>query len=43
MNEKEQKEIYSLLEKIFDLWSTLSKQAEDINVITEENQKLKNS
>ena len=43
LNEKDQKEIDSLLEKIFDLQSTLSKQAEEIRVLTEENQKLKNS
>ena len=43
LNENDQKEIDSLLEKIFDLQTTLSKQAEEIRVLTEENQKLKNS
>ena len=40
-NEKDQKEIDGLLEKIFDLQTTLSKQAEEIRVLTEENKKLK--
>ena len=41
LNEKDQKEIDGLLEKIFDLQTTLSKQAEEIRVLTEENKKLK--
>ena len=43
LNEKDQKEIDDLLEKIFDLQTTLSKQAEEIRVLTEENKKLKQS
>ena len=35
--------ISGLLEKIFDLQTTLSKQAEEIRVLTEENKKLKQS
>ena len=42
LNEQDQKEIDQLLEKIFDLQTTLSKQAEEIRVLTEENKKLKN-
>ena len=41
MNEEDQKEINELLEKIFDLQTTLSKQTEEIRVLTEENKKLK--
>ena len=41
--DKDQKEIDGLLEKIFDLQTTLSKQAEEIRVLTEENKKLKQS
>ncbi len=43
LNEEDQKEINTLLEKIFDLQTTLSKQAEEIRVLTEENKKLKES
>ena len=42
LNEKDQKEINELLEKIFDLQTNLSKQNEEIRVLTEENKKLKN-
>ena len=41
LNEKDQKEINELLEKIFDLQTNLSKQNEEIRVLTEENKKLK--
>ena len=41
-NERDQKEINELLEKIFDLQTNLSKQNEEIRVLTEENKKLKN-
>ena len=41
LNEKDQKEINDLLEKIFDLQTNLSKQNEEIRVLTEENKKLK--
>ena len=37
----EEKEINGLIEKIFDLQAKLSKQAEEIRVLTEENKKLK--
>ena len=43
LNEKDQKEIDELLEKIFDLQTILSKQAEEIRILTEENKKLKHS
>ena len=42
LNERDQKEINELLEKIFDLQTNLSKQNEEIRVLTEENKKLKN-
>ena len=42
LNERDQKEINELLEKIFDLQTSLSKQNEEIRVLTEENKKLKN-
>ena len=42
LNEQDQKEINELLEKIFDLQTNLSKQNEEIRVLTEENKKLKN-
>ena len=41
LNERDQKEINELLEKIFDLQTSLSKQNEEIRVLTEENKKLK--
>ena len=41
--EKDQKEIDSLLEQIFELQTTLSKQDEEIRILTEENKKLKQS
>ncbi len=41
LNEKDQKEIDGLLEKIFNLQTTLSKQAEEIRLLKEENKKLK--
>ena len=41
LNERDQKEINQLLEKIFDLQTNLSKQNEEIRVLTEENKKLK--
>ena len=41
LNERDQKEINELLEKIFDLQTNLSKQNEEIRVLTEENKKLK--
>lgn len=41
LNEKDQKEINELLEKIFELQTNLSKQNEEIRVLTEENKKLK--
>ncbi len=43
INENDRKEIDGLLEKIFDLQTTLSKQAEEIRILTEENKKLKQS
>ncbi len=42
LNEQDQKEINELLEKIFDLQTNLSKQNEEIRVLTEENKKLRN-
>ena len=42
LNEKDQKDINELLEKIFDLQTNLSKQNEEIRVLTEENKRLKN-
>ena len=41
LNEKDQKEINGLLEKIFDMQTQLSKQNEEIRILTEENKKLK--
>ena len=41
LNERDQKEINQLLEQIFDLQTNLSKQNEEIRVLTEENKKLK--
>ena len=41
LNEKEQKEIDGLLEKIFNLQTSLSKQNEEIRLLTEDNKKLK--
>ena len=41
LNEKDKKEINGLLEKIFDMQTHLSKQNEEIRILTEENKKLK--
>ena len=41
ITQDEEKEINGLIEKIFDLQAKLSKQAEEIRVLTEENKKLK--
>ena len=41
LNERDQKEINQLLEQIFELQTNLSKQNEEIRVLTEENKKLK--
>ena len=41
LNAKDQKEIDNLLNQIFDMQSNVSKQMEEIRLLTEENKKLK--
>ena len=43
LNAKDQKEIDNLLNQIFDMQSNVSKQMEEIRLLTEENKKLKST
>ena len=43
LNAKDQKEIDNLLNQIFDIQTNVSKQMEEIRLLTEENKKLKSS